>query len=357
MNQGLPKDTTGAANGCERLCKEPLACARGSVSGSITPFTNWQHHINHTWPDVSQRRIELHSCISSTQNMAKDLITTHGLEADGAIVVADEQTHGRGRLGRTWSAPPGTCVLMSRVSIGPTTALHVESMSLASAVAVAEALELVTQPRPINVGIKWPNDLLVGGSKIAGLLLETMKVDALHSAVIVGVGINVTFSADQLPVALRCENVGRGRPVTSLTMLGYDIDRLHVLTTVLWQLDERLDPQQRKVHDGNTHSYQNITSIKKLTQTNTTPSPLPPPRRDFDSPGGRGGSNSPQIDDILQCYRRRNVLLGQFITVRCDDREYRGQVIDMDPLEGLLLRNDHGHVVHLPAATSTIVRA
>ncbi len=275
-----------------------------------TDFTSWRSHLERHLHHGSQRLMSFHPCTRSTQDVAKQLIADKGVEADGAIIVADEQTHGRGRLGRSWSAPPGACLLLSCVYVCPHDRLGIEMMSPACALAVAEALEQVTPPRSINVGIKWPNDLLVRGAKIAGLLLETVKVDTLSTAVIVGIGINVSLTTEALPLELREGD----RPVTSLTMLGCPTERWQVLTAVVQRLDERLD-----------------------------------------SPRATESLHHPH-DEVLTHYRRRCVLLGQTISVRCDGCDYRGEVIDLDPLVGLLLRTEQGNVVHLPAATSTIVR-
>lgn len=134
--------------------------------------------------------------------------------AEGLVAVAEEQTAGRGRLGRTWVAPAGASLLMSLL-LRP--ALPVDRLHLATAavaLAGADALSLIAEITPT---LKWPNDLLVGNRKLAGVLTE---VDGPQGdgglAVVVGIGINCTWP-DELPaeiadVAIAANHVA-GRPV------------------------------------------------------------------------------------------------------------------------------------------------
>jgi BirA family biotin operon repressor/biotin-[acetyl-CoA-carboxylase] ligase len=128
--------------------------------------------------------------------------------ADGLVVVADHQKAGRGRLGRTWSAPPGASLLVS-VLLRP--GLAVEDRHLvvmAAAVAMAEA---VAATAGVDATLKWPNDLLVDDRKLAGILAE-----AAGDAVVVGIGVNVEWSAipeELVGIATAC-NLEGGRPTT-----------------------------------------------------------------------------------------------------------------------------------------------
>src|SRR5262249_25589971 len=108
----------------------------------------------------------------------------------GSVVIAEEQVAGRGRFGRTWSAPPGTALLMSvilRPRIAPE---HFARLTMVGAVSVAEMLEDLG---PGQVGLKWPNDAQLSGRKVAGILAETIMQEAtgLPTAVILGIGLNV----------------------------------------------------------------------------------------------------------------------------------------------------------------------
>ena len=114
----------------------------------------------------------------------------------GTMVTAREQSAGRGRQGRTWTAPPGRALLMSLVLRDPPTLLP-----LAAAVAVAD----VCGP---EARIKWPNDVLLGGRKAAGILVEGRPFEGWA---VLGIGLNVAVRAEDLPAELRETATGLGR--------------------------------------------------------------------------------------------------------------------------------------------------
>ena len=143
---------------------------------------------------------------------------------EGAIATADHQTAGRGRLGRRWVDAPATAVIVS-VCLRPPPERRAPELSLVAAVAVACALEEVTGA---SARIKWPNDVLLGGRKVAGILAE-----ARGAAVVVGIGVNVNQPADELPAGAKV-------PAGSLRSLdGVVRDREAVLATLLAELDRR----------------------------------------------------------------------------------------------------------------------
>jgi BirA family biotin operon repressor/biotin-[acetyl-CoA-carboxylase] ligase len=113
---------------------------------------------------------------------------------EGAVAVCEEQTAGRGRLGRQWVAPRGTAVLASTL-LRPRVGRPFGELSLVAGLAVAECVETALA-RPAQV--KWPNDVLVDGRKVAGVLAE-----ARDEAVRLGIGLNVNQSAEELPASLR----------------------------------------------------------------------------------------------------------------------------------------------------------
>lgn len=127
------------------------------------------------------------------------------------MVVAAYQTAGRGRLDRTWDAPPGSSLLVS-VLLGPASQAH--TVVTATAVALAAAVGAVAG---IAVGLKWPNDLVVGDRKLAGILAEVEG-----DAVVVGAGCNVNrdgFGPELAGTATAC-NLEAGRPVSVDDLLG-----------------------------------------------------------------------------------------------------------------------------------------
>lgn len=146
---------------------------------------------------------------------------------EGVVAVADFQTAGRGRLGRTWSAPPGGALLVS-VLLRPM--LPVERLHLVSTAVGLAAADGVAEAAGVRPGLKWPNDLVVGDRKLAGLLAESASSGG-GQAVVVGVGVNV--AAGMLPpevadTATTCE-AEAGRPV----------DRGALLVAFLSALEDR----------------------------------------------------------------------------------------------------------------------
>lgn len=117
--------------------------------------------------------------LDSTNRLAGDLARAGA--ADGVVVGADHQTAGRGRRGRSWESRPGESLLVS-VVLRPPPAL----VTLAAGVAAAEACEAVAGA---DVALKWPNDLLLGGAKLGGILAELVA-----GAAVVGLGINLTWA-------------------------------------------------------------------------------------------------------------------------------------------------------------------
>ena len=145
--------------------------------------------------------------------------------AEGAVAAADEQTEGRGRLGRTWQAPSGTSLLFSIVLLPQVPPERLPELSLIAGRAVADAIAVETGLVP---ALKHPNDVLLAGRKVAGILAE-----ASEGRVVLGIGINVSQSQDELPP---------GVVATSLRLAGAGVvDRAELLATVLERLEVRYD--------------------------------------------------------------------------------------------------------------------
>jgi BirA family transcriptional regulator, biotin operon repressor / biotin---[acetyl-CoA-carboxylase] ligase len=144
----------------------------------------------------------------------------------GAIVVAEEQTEGRGRLGRSWVAPPGTGLLVSLLLRPPLRAADLWQVTSLAGVALVDAIGDVAKDRPVQprIGLKWPNDLLLDGRKAAGLLAEAGTVGGRLAWVALGMGVNVSQSGEDFPpeVADRSTSVAlaTGAPVDRAELLG-----------------------------------------------------------------------------------------------------------------------------------------
>ncbi len=174
-------------------------------------------------------RVEAHDEIGSTSDRARELLDAG--EADGVTVVAELQTSGRGRMGRTWTSPAGRNLT---VSVGLRPAIAAEDawqLGLAAALAMHAAAAGVG-----SVTLKWPNDLVApDGAKVAGLLVEVASDgDRLRHAVI-GCGINVNWAPETMPAEL-------AGAATSLSALaGREIDRVALLRDLLVAMEAELD--------------------------------------------------------------------------------------------------------------------
>lgn len=124
------------------------------------------------------------AAVASTMEEARRL--AHAGAADRTVVRAAEQTGGRGRLGRSWNSPPGN-VYMTAILRPDVPAARAAELSIVAAVAVADAVARFGG----GVALKWPNDVLLNGGKVAGVLLEAVTEGMALSAVLVGIGINV----------------------------------------------------------------------------------------------------------------------------------------------------------------------
>lgn len=147
--------------------------------------------------------------------------------SEGAVALTEEQTEGRGRLGRTWLSPPGVSLLFSLLLEPPVETARLPELTLLAGQAAAEAVAQVTGLSP---EIKLPNDILVAGKKTAGILAE-----ARDGRVVLGIGINVNVSAADLPQ-------GIDPPATSLLLeTGGEVDRAELLVELLERLERAYD--------------------------------------------------------------------------------------------------------------------
>lgn len=230
--------------------------------------------------------------VGSTNDVAKDLAAQHAPE--GTVVLADFQLAGRGRLGRSWMAPPGSSLLTS-VLFRPE--LHVERIHrlvMVVALAMADACRDVAG---VQIDVKWPNDLLIGGRKVAGILPESAIQGNRAAWVIVGIGVNVN------------QHFEEGHPLAHLAIslceaAGHDINRVNLFGRFL-------------VHLNHWHQH------------------LPD-------------------DSLHAAWRSRCTTLGQQVEISLPHGSVRGEAADIDGDGALWVRTDAG-LRRIVAGEATIV--
>lgn len=239
------------------------------------------------------RRILSYDVVRSTNDVAFDL-AGKGLE-EGTVVVSDGQTHGKGRLGRRWASPKGKGIYLSiilRPSLPPQ---GIAKLTLLASLSVARAVRSLTSLEP---RIRWPNDILVNGKKLSGVLTEMSAEQDRLKFVIVGIGINVNSSHELLPpeaTSIRLET-GEKCPRVPLTQKIFEeFDRIY---------------------------------------------------RDF-----KGGETAPWMEEC----RKSSSILGSYVRVEAPTPK-EGYALDLDEEGALVLRLDNGFTERLFAGDVVKVR-
>lgn len=213
---------------------------------------------------------------------------------DGLVIFAEYQTAGRGRSGSRWFAKKGKDVLFSVVLCG--IEFPAELLSLCSALAVAEALGTVGKR---EARIKWPNDVLLGGRKVAGILVESRKY-GYGEGYIVGVGVNCNQSSEDFPQQLR-------QTATSLKIeQNRKVDRISVSRRIISSLDYWI------------------------------------------SRAGR------EEEKLLENWKKHSMLLGERVTVVCNGKNFSGNCLGIDPQKGLILQLEGGGIRMFDAGHTTV---
>jgi len=151
---------------------------------------------------------------------------------EGTVILADSQTHGRGRMGRQWISPPKLNLYLSIILRPDGDPRQIGLWSLASAVAVAQTIEQATG---LPARLKWPNDIRVHAKKVSGLLLESALHKDRLKHLVLGIGLNVNLTREALPEDLQSS-------VTSLREeLGRELDRIELLQRLLEQIEHQVD--------------------------------------------------------------------------------------------------------------------
>lgn len=216
---------------------------------------------------------------------------------EGATIFAEEQTAGRGRMGRRWHAPPGSAVLMSVVLRPRLAAQQSHLLTVTAAVAAAEALR---ENANVPARIRWPNDITIKQRKVAGILVEG-RSPATGTAFVVGIGLNVNVRRDGFPAELRDS-------ATSLAIeTGRHVSRIDIARGLLRALDRWYGELRSGDH-------------------------------------GR----------IARCWRRLSSTLGHRVVLMEDGKEFRGTVLDLSLDDGLIVRLDRGVTRIFHASTVTL---
>lgn len=228
---------------------------------------------------------------TSTMDAARQAIGEGARE--GTIVVADRQTAGRGRFDREWIAPAESSILLSIILYPRPEELP--RINMAAAIAVARSIEQVTGLRP---AIKWPNDVLIGGKKVSGILIEADTAGVRPGYAVVGLAVNVNLETGAIPEI--------ADTATSLKeMLGRGVSRLDVLATLLGEFEAL---------------YQALR---------------------------RG-------EPIEREWQARMETLGREVSVRCGDEVKEGRAEAVDEDGNLLLRLADGSLVAISAGDVTL---
>ena len=168
------------------------------------------------------RPFRFYAQTASTQDDARTWALADPPAPHGAVVIADAQTAGRGRQGRQWLAAPGSSLLFS-VVLRPRAPEHLPQYMMVGGLAVYEALKPLVGAA---LALKWPNDVLIGGRKVCGVLAEALWLGDTLAAVILGIGVNV-----------RADFGGPADAVSVEEARGAAVDRLALLRDVLAQVD------------------------------------------------------------------------------------------------------------------------
>ncbi|MCR2793731.1 biotin--[acetyl-CoA-carboxylase] ligase [Microbacterium sp. zg.Y625] len=178
---------------------------------------------------VSPRLQVVESTDSTNAHLIRDLEHDPAGHPHLSVLLTDDQRAGRGRLDRSWTTPPGTALAVSVLVRVPDLPAHARGwIPLVAGAAMTRALTDVLSGHVHKVALKWPNDVLLDGGKVCGILAEVVPGDP--SAVVVGAGVNTSMRRVDLPVPT----------ATSFAAVGVDVDLDDLLARYLRHLDEQL---------------------------------------------------------------------------------------------------------------------
>ncbi|MBC8378794.1 MAG: biotin--[acetyl-CoA-carboxylase] ligase [Planctomycetes bacterium] len=247
-------------------------------------------------------KIVLFNATASTNDIAWEYAANpshHGL-----CVLAESQYKGRGRRGRLWHSKPAQSILASILLLDQS--IQAELLTLTAAVATAEAIQAFCE---LPCQIKWPNDILVDGKKLAGILVEKKTTQQQHHFV-VGIGINCNQPAEFF------DEYDLNMPATSLAIeTGKQINRNELICRIMEKFEQWLQKAQ-----------------------------------------ACGANNRPVENPVVQKWLQLSSLLGQHLTIESDNQRYSGFCRGIDPAEGLIVQLDSGAVKIFHANHTSIVK-
>jgi BirA family biotin operon repressor/biotin-[acetyl-CoA-carboxylase] ligase len=176
---------------------------------------------------IMGRKLHIYEEVESTQSAAHALVGSGAVE--GTLIIAEAQTSGRGRMGRKWHSPRGKGIWMSLVLTPKIPLYFTPQLTLLTAVAVCRSIQKLCQ---VEIGIKWPNDLLIHGKKVCGILLEINGEDERLKYVIAGIGISANLQVSDYPEELR--SVATSLAIES----GSEVNRSVVIQTFLKEFED-----------------------------------------------------------------------------------------------------------------------
>jgi len=245
------------------------------------------------------RRVVCLETTTSTNDLAWEAVAKGRNLSDGLAIFAEHQTEGRGRRGTRWLAPAHTAILCSVVLWAPRAGSEAGILTRAAAVAAAEAIEREVD---LAVGIKWPNDVVIDDRKVGGILVEVRPAAKGAAAVVIGIGLNVFQRAEAFPRDMRPH-------VASLAMVGAEVDRTLLARSLLERLDRVCC----------------------------------------------GAEGVREDEAIRREAAKRCCTVGRRIALAEGDTIYQGEVVDLDPDYGLILRLEDGGQRRFGALTSHVV--
>jgi len=243
------------------------------------------------------KNIYYYSQVTSTNSIAKENLKNKGKKdrlPEGTVFIAEVQTQGRGRLGRTWYSPPGgvwlTIVLFPNIE-----PIHIAKITLVTAVILVRTIKDLFG---IDIQIKWPNDLLLESKKISGILTEMAAESDRIDYLLVGIGINANTKKDEFPEDTRTQLISLQE------ILGKPIPRIKLVQELLENFEKYYKKIQQK-------------SFKL----------------------------------ILDEWKKNSHTLGRNVIIETGGKIISGKAVDLTPEGALIIRKDNGEFVHILSGT------